>query len=187
MRPSTGAYARLIRACLRRGRSLEDAEDLVQEAYARLVEYQRSTRIRDEEAFLRRVVSNLAINEYHREQILSFTQETIGELDRQALLIDTGPGIERLLSAQQQVEQIAAMLSAVSQRTCEIFLAHRAGFSYAEIASELGISTRTVKKHIARAISMLSHASEDDEVVAGYIRPTVRTAASSPAPGRRKR
>lgn len=157
----TGAYARLIRACLRRGRTLEDAEDLVQEAYARLVEYQRTTTIRDEEAFLRRVVSNLAINQYHREQVLSFARETIEELDRQALLLDSSPGVERILSAQQEVEQIAAMLSAVSHRTCEVFLAHRAGFSYAEIASELGIGTRTVKKHIARAISILAHASED--------------------------
>lgn len=161
MRRFSGAYARLIRACLRRGRTLEDAEDLVQEAYARLVEYQRAVKVRDEEAFLRRVVSNLTINQYHREQILSFSHETIEELDQQAMLVDSGPGVERILSAQQQLERIAAMLGAVSRRTCEVFLAHRAGWNYAEIASELGISTRTVKKHIVRALSMLSHASED--------------------------
>jgi RNA polymerase sigma factor (sigma-70 family) len=161
MRRSTGAYARLIRACLRRGRTLEDAEDLVQEGYARLVEYQRGARIRDEEAFLRRVVSNLAINQFHRERILSFAPETIEELDQQAMLVDTSPGVERILSAQQQAERIAALLSSVSHRTCEVFLAHRAGYSYAEIATELGISTRTVKKHIVRAIALLSHASED--------------------------
>jgi RNA polymerase sigma factor (sigma-70 family) len=161
MRRATGAYARLIKACIRRGRSLADAEDLVQEAYARLVEYQRSARIRDEEAFLRRVVSNLAINQYHRDQILSFAHETLEELDQQAMLVDTGPGVERILGAQQQIEWIALLLSAVSHRTCEVFLAHRAGYSYAEIAAELGISTRTVKKHIARAVSMLFHAAED--------------------------
>ncbi|MGB6487641.1 MAG: RNA polymerase sigma factor [Steroidobacteraceae bacterium] len=161
MRRPTGAYARLVKACLRRGRTLEDAEDLVQEAYARLVEYQRSAKVRDEEAFLRRVVGNLAINQFHREQILSFAQETIEQLDRKALLVDSSPGVERILSAQQQLEQIAAMLGAVSRRTSEVFLAHRAGYRYEEVASELGISTRTVKKHIARAISMLASAAED--------------------------
>lgn len=159
MRCLTGPYARLIRACLRRGQLLEDAEDLVQEAYARLVEYKRSALVRDEEAFLRRVVSNLAINQYYREQVLSFAPETIEELELQGILGDTGPGVERLLSAQQQLERVAAMLAAVSQRTCDIFLAHRAGFSYGEIASELRISTRTVKKHIIRARSMLSQES----------------------------
>ena len=161
MRPLTGAYARLIKACLRRGRTLEDAEDLVQEAYARLIEYQRSARVRDEEAFLRRVVSNLAINQYHRDQILIFADESIDELDRQATLVDTGPGIERILDARQQLEQIEAMLAAVSRRTAEVFIAHRAGFSYEEVADELGISTRTVKKHIVRARSMLANASDD--------------------------
>ena len=161
MRRPTGAYARLVKACLRRGRTLEDAEDLVQEAYARLVEYQRGAKVRDEEAFLRRVVGNLAINQFHREQILSFAQETIEQLDREALLVDSSPGVERILSARQQLEQIAAMLGAVSRRTSEVFLAHRAGFSYEEVASELGISTRTVKKHIARAVSILASAAED--------------------------
>jgi RNA polymerase sigma factor (sigma-70 family) len=161
MRHRTGAYARLVRACLRRGRTLEDAEDLVQEAYARLVEYQRSAKVRDEEAFLRRVVSNLAINQFHREQILSFSPESIDDLDRQALLVDASPEIERILDARQQLEQIEAMLAAVSRRTAEVFLAHRAGFSYEEVASELGISTRTVKKHIARAKSMLANAEEN--------------------------
>jgi RNA polymerase sigma factor (sigma-70 family) len=160
MRHPTGAYARLVKACLRRGRTLEDAEDLVQEAYARLLEYQRSAKVRDEEAFLRRVVSNLAINQYHREQILTFTQESIDELDRQAVLVDRSPGIERILSARQQLEQIAAMLSAVSRRTSDIFLAHRAGYSYDELASAFGITPRTVKKHIARGKSMLANAAE---------------------------
>ena len=161
MRRITGAYARLIKACLRRGRTFEDAEDLVQESYARLVEYQRGAKVRDEEAFLRRVVGNLAINQYHRERILSFAQESIEQLDRQSLLVDGSPDVERILSAQQQLEQISAMLGAVSRRTSEVFLAHRAGYSYEEVASELGISTRTVKKHIARAISMLASAVED--------------------------
>jgi RNA polymerase sigma factor (sigma-70 family) len=160
MRHPTGAYARLVKACLRRGRALEDAEDLVQEAYARLIEYQRSAKVRDEEAFLRRVVSNLAINQFHRDQILTFTAESIDELDRQAVLVDRSPGIERILSARQQLEQIEAMLSAVSRRTSAIFLAHRAGYSYDELASAFGIGTRTVKKHIARGKSMLDNAAK---------------------------
>jgi RNA polymerase sigma factor (sigma-70 family) len=161
MRRPTGAYARLIKACLRRGRTLEDAEDLVQEAYARLIEYRRNAKVRDEEAFVRRVVINLAINQYHREQILAFAAESIDELDRQARLVDASPEVVRILDARQQLEQIEAMLAAVSRRTAEVFLAHRAGFSYEEVASELGISTRTVKKHIVRARSMLANASED--------------------------
>lgn len=133
---------------------MEDAEDLVQEAYRRLVEYLRDTWVRDEEGFLRRVSYNLAINQYHRERVLTFVSDASEEL---AAVLDDGPSIERLLSARQQLDQIAAKLAATSQRTCQIFLAHRAGFRYAEVAQESGVSTRTVKKHIARAVSILSH------------------------------
>jgi RNA polymerase sigma factor (sigma-70 family) len=161
MRRPFASYVRLINACLRRGRTLEDAEDLVQEAYARLVAYQRTATVRDEESFLRRVVTNLTINQYHRDQILSFANETVEELDQQGLLVDATPEVERILTARQSIDQIAAILSAVSRRTCEIFFAHRAGHSYAEIASEFRIRPRTVKKHIARARSMLSLASGD--------------------------
>jgi RNA polymerase sigma factor (sigma-70 family) len=152
---TSAQYARLVKAVVRRGRTVDDAQDLVQEAYRRLLEYRRDTWVRDEEGFLRRVVCNLAINQYHRERVLTFVSGASEEL---AAVSDDGPSIERLLSARQQLDEIATMLAATSQRTCEIFLAHRAGFKYAEIAQESGVSTRTVKKHIARAVSMLSHA-----------------------------
>ncbi|SRR5579883_1991422 len=156
MRPPFAYYTRLIKACLRRGRTLEDAEDLVQEALLRLIEYQQAGRVRDTEAFLRRVITNLSINQYHREQIVSFAEESVEELAESIPLIDPDPGPERVVSARQQVEQISAMLSQVSVRTSQIFIAHRAGYRYEEIAADLGISTRTVKKHISRATSILS-------------------------------
>jgi RNA polymerase sigma factor (sigma-70 family) len=152
---TSAQYARLLRAAVRFGRTMEDAQDLVQEAYRRLIEYRRDTWVRDEESFLRRVVCNLAINQYHREHVVTFVSNANEEL---AAALDDGPSVERLLSACQELDQIAATLAATSQRTCEIFLAHRAGFRYEEIAQERGVSTRTVKKHIARAVSMLSHA-----------------------------
>ena len=63
-------FARLMQVCRRRGRSQEEAEDLIQEAFLRLHEYCRKTEVRDEEGFLTRTVSNLAINEYR--EFLSF-------------------------------------------------------------------------------------------------------------------
>lgn len=144
----------LIMMCQRRGWSPEDAEDLVQDAYVRLLDYERGSIVRDEATFLRRIVSNLSINLYRRGLIVSFAP--IDEADEGAL-IDIGPEPYRILAAQQQLDKVARLLSAVSARTTRIFLAHRAGFRYSEIAQELGISQRTVRKHIARATSMLAN------------------------------
>lgn len=147
--------ARLMKVCRRRGRSQEEAEDLIQEAFLRLHEYCRKTEVRDEEAFLARTVSNLAINEYRRERILSFAHETVEELEQTVGLSDSSPGPERICAAQQRLDEITRTLGAVSERTCQIFLAQRAGYSYEEIAADLGITPRTVQKHIARAMFLL--------------------------------
>lgn len=148
-------FARLMQVCRRRGRSQEEAEDLIQEAFLRLHEYCRKNEVRDEEAFLARTVSNLAISEHRRERILTFAQETVEELEETTGLSDGMPGPERICAAQQRLDEVAKTLGAVSERTCQIFLAQRAGYSYEEIATDLGISVRTVQKHIARAMFLL--------------------------------
>jgi RNA polymerase sigma factor (sigma-70 family) len=148
-------FARLMKVCRRRGRSQEEAEDLIQEAFLRLHEYCRKTEVRDEESFLARTVSNLAISQYRREQIISYAHESLDELeDTGALPTDAAPGPERIFAA-QQLDEITRTLGAVSERTCQIFLAQRAGYSYEEIAADLGISLRTVQKHMARAMFLL--------------------------------
>jgi RNA polymerase sigma factor (sigma-70 family) len=144
-----------MKVCRRRGRSAEDAEDLIQEAFLRLHEYCLTTEVRNEDAFLARTVSNLVFNEHRHEQVISYANETLDELEQNAGLADASPGPERILAAQQRLDEITRVLSAVSERTCGIFLAHRAGYSYEEIAADLDISQRTVQKHIVRAVFLL--------------------------------
>lgn len=152
-----------MKVCRRRGRSQEEAEDLIQEAFLRLHEYCRTTEVRNEEAFLARTVSNLAINQYRRERIISYAAETVEELEQNTGLPDAGAGPERILAAQQRLAEITQVLSAVSERTCEIFLAHRAGYSYEEIATDLHITQRTVQKHIARAMFLLMRMKQEEQ------------------------
>ncbi|MDB6009720.1 MAG: polymerase sigma-70 factor, subfamily, partial [Gammaproteobacteria bacterium] len=152
---SLAHFARLMKVCRRRGRSQEEAEDLIQEAFLRLHEYCRTTEVRNEEAFLARTVSNLAINAYRRGRLVSYASETVEELEQSTGIADSGPGPERIVAAQQRLDEITRVLGAVSERTCEVFLAHRAGYSYDEIATDLDISQRTVQKHIARAVFLL--------------------------------
>jgi RNA polymerase sigma factor (sigma-70 family) len=148
-------YSRLIRVCIRLGRSPDDAEDLVQEAYVRFLEYRRTREIRDEAALLSRIVSNLAINQYHRQRSVSVSAQEWLALEVDPAFIDAAPSAEQALVAHERLEHVVRILERVSQRTCQIFLAHRAGYSYEEIAAEFSISNRTVQKHIARATILL--------------------------------
>ena len=148
-------YAQLIRASRGRGCSREDALEIVQEAHLRLFEYQRSARVRDTYSLLRRIVINLSINRYHRDRSSPFLSRSIDALDRRDLLIDPFPGPERTLAAEQELDAVVNLLSAVSPRMCQIFIAQRGGYSYEEIAAAFAVKPRTVEKHVASAALLL--------------------------------
>jgi RNA polymerase sigma factor (sigma-70 family) len=138
-----------------RGCSREDAKELVQEAHLRLYEYQRSAKVKDVDSLLRRIVVNLSINFFHRTLSSPFSFERIHELRGRERLIDSAPGPERTLAAEQELDIIVGQLSAVSERVCRIFLAQRMGYSYEELGTAFGIMPRTVERHVASAMSTL--------------------------------
>jgi hypothetical protein len=61
------SFDRLLEFLMRRGRSREDAEDLIQEAMLRLHTYTGED-VQNKEAFLRCTVRNLAIDQYRRDR-----------------------------------------------------------------------------------------------------------------------
>jgi RNA polymerase sigma factor (sigma-70 family) len=82
----------------------------------------------------------------------------IGDLTSRRRRIAPESDPDGALKDQARVEQIRAVLDAVGVRTREIYFAHRAGFSYAEIAEHMNISQGTIKRHIARAlVAIMEH------------------------------
>lgn len=148
-------YAQLIKLCRSRGCSREVAQELVQEAHLRLFEYQRSAKVKDAQSLLRRIALNLAINHYQRELTKFRVIASIDKLDRRGALIDPAAGPERTLAAEQDLNGVMSILSAVSPRTCQILIAQRCGYSYEEIASAFAIRPRTVEKHVTSAVLAL--------------------------------
>jgi RNA polymerase sigma factor (sigma-70 family) len=138
-------FARLLNLLRRKGRSREDAEDLIQEAMLRLHVYAKSEVVVNEEAFLRRAMHNLAVNHYRRNRSVAGREVQIEDADRQHPLIAPEPTPDRVLESQQCLDQLTAILDALSRRTREVYLAHRFGYSYAEIAADMGIAKITIK------------------------------------------
>jgi RNA polymerase sigma-70 factor (ECF subfamily) len=153
-------FVGLLRFLRRKGRSREDAEDLIQEAMLRLHVYGQTVAVTNEEAFLRQAVQNLSIDQYRHER--QRTDVAIEELRSRNALIATESTPEELLQAEQRLVGIRAVLDAESRRTRDIYFAHRAGYSYAEIAQHLGISHMTIKRHIARALLALMEQGAND-------------------------
>lgn len=151
-----GRVEKRLRSRLRRdGRSREDSEDLIQEAMLRLHEYCRSNHVDNQEAFLLRTVRNLSIDRHRSEQGHLFADRPVEELEAAVSIADEGPSADEILAAQERLYRISNTLAAISPRTRDIYFAHRAGYSYAEIGEHLGVSKSTIEKHIARGVQAL--------------------------------
>lgn len=152
MRRCCSQYARLIQTCRRLGPSKEDAKEIVQEAHLRVLEYQLRSIVWDEGKLLRRIVLNLSINFYRRKLENPPVCEGVEKADRQGKLVEERSGMDEALMAERELEAVSNLLGAISERTCQIFLMHRCGYKYEEIASAFAIKPRTVEKHVSTAV-----------------------------------
>jgi RNA polymerase sigma factor (sigma-70 family) len=164
MKSRPAYFKRLLKFLRRKGRSHEDAEDLIQEAMLRLHLYGQEVPVLNEEAFLRHAVTNLSIDQHRRDRLDLRKEVPIEELNSHSPLISSEATPEEALEAQQRLGRVRAALDAVSVRTREIYFAHRAGYSYAEIADHMDISNITIKRHIARALlAIMEHSDREDD------------------------
>lgn len=154
MPPSLNLFRRVKRLLRRRGASLEDAEDLVQEAVLRLHLYERAgNEIRSAEGFVVRTALNLAVDVARHAHAHLYDDTPVENLT----LVDARPRPDEVLAAEERLINMRDALDRVSVRTREVFFMHRLqGFSHAEIASRLGISKSTIEKHIATAVTILA-------------------------------
>jgi len=153
-------FHRLRRILLRRGRSHEEAEDLIQQAFLNLHEYcERGGEVRQPEGFLIRTVLRLAINARRDEHRDLYDDRQVEELTQ---LIDTRPTPDEVLAHDECLERMWKILDSLGRRTRNVFLMHRlGGMSYPDIARQLAISVSAVEKHVARALRALSEANDD--------------------------
>lgn len=139
--------ARVRSALMRRGRSVHDADDLVQEAWVRLACYEREQPVDKPEAFLMRAALNLSIDT-HRARVTRGEEVLLDEV----VLVDTSPGVEATLLGRERIARLSVCLRRLSEKTRVIFLSHRVdGLTYQEIAQRHELSISTVEKHVAKA------------------------------------
>jgi RNA polymerase sigma factor (sigma-70 family) len=145
---------KLRKVLRRRGRTMDETDELIQEAFLRLQVYRRERHVNEPEAFLVRAVQNL-----HIDLLRSRAHRgTHVEADSvQIHLVDPRPSPVEVLAAHQRLQRLKEGLEALSPRTREIMLLHRIeGFSHAQIAARLGVTVSAVEKHIAKAALFLS-------------------------------
>lgn len=143
---------RIIRLTARRLGRREDAEDMAQDAYLRLLGRESREPIDNLPAFIGRSVRNLAIDLLRRRGRRNRVEGGSGDqaaIEAQPALGDP----ERDLIARQQLGLIRDAINALPPRCRQAFILHRFhGRNYEDIADTLGVSKSSVEKYIIRAL-----------------------------------
>jgi len=142
----------LIQFLRQRLRVPDDALDVAQETYVRLLQYQNSTQVRSPTAMLFRIAINVAndLGRSDRARHLA-DQCPIEELN----LPSEQPSPEREVSAQQDLALLREAIAHLPPKCRQVFLLSRAHqMTYPQIARHCGISVKMVEKHISHALAI---------------------------------
>jgi len=147
------AYApRLHRFLISKLANQDDAQDLMQEAYLRLIRIEKPELVRHPEVYLFRIASNL-VGEFFLKRKHSPRELTIEDMIGTGEDSDKG-AFANLVHHKQELKNLEAIFTDLPPLYREIImLRKRDGLSHNEIADRLQISPHTVHKYITRALA----------------------------------
>lgn len=152
-------YPSLHRFVLRMTGDADVADDVVQEAFTRLIE--QDLPLDEAKPWLHVVATNLVRDRARNTQ------------RRGRLLEETPPEPERPEAADLRVERlerialVRRVLAELSERDARMLLMREEGFSYAEIAEVLGVKSTSVGALVARALKRFVRAYDSLEEADG--------------------
>jgi len=130
-----------------------DPDDVVQEAFAKLVGMASVEGIRDPRTYLFQVAKSVVATHLRGRKIVAITVSDIDILD----LAGDAPSAETVLSDRQELLRLAQGIAALPEPTRTIFRLRRIEqMPQREIARRLQMPESTVEKHVSRAILQMS-------------------------------
>jgi RNA polymerase sigma factor (sigma-70 family) len=140
----------LIRSLQLRLGSYEDAREVAQEAYARLLNLGNDQVVSFQRALLFKIAQNLATDLLRRR---AYTE--LPEPEGLDLWPDPSADPERSARARLVVERLPAVLAELPPKCAEAFrLVRMEQFSFKEAAERLDLTDRMVRIHVARALAL---------------------------------
>jgi len=130
--------------------ALTDIDDLVQEAYVRLIRARETGRVGNSKTYLFATARNAALDFFRRNKVV--TIKGVEDISSLAVLEDR-PDAAESLSHDQELALLAEAVQALPKCCRHVLVLQKIhGLSYKEIAARLGISERTVNAQIAKGM-----------------------------------
>jgi RNA polymerase sigma factor (sigma-70 family) len=143
----------LVRYLTVRLQSAQEAKEVAQESYARLLQLQQPADPGSLRAYLFKIATNLAIDRLRHRKIQRRAEEQpvlLSELS--AISADLGDPAEQLL-AREQVGQLLGYLQELPTKCQRVFKLHRLeGVPQHAVAERLGFSERMVRRYVTYAM-----------------------------------
>ncbi|WP_394427549.1 RNA polymerase sigma factor [Sphingomonas sp. S6] len=165
--PHAAAYrARAAYFCGR-----DEADDLVQEAYARVMNTADYRAISSPRAFVLTIVHNLALERIRRANVVRI--DVRASLDM-ADLADPAPDAFAVAAGRSELQRLAGWIDALPPQCSRVVHMRKVqGLSPAAIAQSLSLSVSTVEKHIAKGLALITKARRESESLAEDICPAI--------------
>ena len=131
-------------------RSRDDAEDLLQESFLRVLKASRTTRIDNPRAFLFRTAFNLFVQGYRRGKTAPL--DPMADFDHLNVK-DMTVAIDEALIARERLGALAEAVDRLPPQSRRILIMRKVYLlSHEEIQEALGVSRRTIERHVASGL-----------------------------------
>ena len=145
--------AELRRRLMQMGVKADVCDDIVQDAYCRLLRLDRIDHILDARSYLFRSARNIVLEQMRKSRIVSIT--TVQNLDDLAVA-DMSPSPEAVASSRAELTRVLRLIADLPRRCRSVFELRKIhGLSQAETARRLHISENVVEKETARGLTLI--------------------------------
>lgn len=152
-----------VRAWLRpRMHSREDADDLIQDAYAKLSAITAVDQIANPRGYFFQVVRNLLTDHIRRERIIRI--DAVAEIEAVSGG-DERPGPDRIAAGRSEWARVIALLDALPERCRTVFRMRKIeGLPQQEIARRLGVTESIVENEAVKALKCVMQAMRETNI-----------------------
>lgn len=146
----------LVSYLLRRWPNRPDVNDLRQDTYVRVYEAAAKSRPPVPKAFLFSIAAHLLADRMRRRRVVAI--DAVGDIEALDVLVEeVSP--ERRLSAHEELRRLAQAIDLLPPKCREVVWMRRVDeVSQREVARKLGISEKSVEKHVMKGMKLLAAA-----------------------------
>lgn len=135
-----------------------DVDDVIQDSYVRVLAARETRELQSPKAFFFATARNLMIERWRKRQIANVTY--LGDLSDLPALED-GDDVSETVARRQEVELMIQAIQSLPKRCRQVMMLRNVyGLSQREIATELGISLRTVETQVAIGVKRCTRFGE---------------------------